>query len=148
MNLQCDLAMLGKQAFAKVAFREQMEYLKNARDDDLAVVFSYRGVYFDYDLPYEGRHTNARVWLVTGNSEKQAGVKAQGILSFESRLDFALPSLSADDRRQHHRAAGCGRDGCPPASKLIFSRTCQQREWKHSRPRSDMRNLFIKKNLA
>ena len=89
MNLQCDLAMLGKQAFAKVAFREQMEYLKNARADDLVVIFSYRGVYFDYDLPYEARHTQARIWLVTGNSQRQAAVKTQGILSFESRQDFA-----------------------------------------------------------
>lgn len=92
LNLQCDLTMLGKQAFTKIAFREQMEYLKNASSDDLIVVFSYRGMYFDYDLPCEARNTHAKLWMVTGNRSRTATQKKpllQGVITFESRLDFA-----------------------------------------------------------
>ena len=92
LNLQCDLTMLGKQAFTKVAFREQMEYLKSAGSDDLIVIFSYRGIYFDYDLPYEARRTQARIWMITGsrdNVTERMHANLQGILSFASNLDFA-----------------------------------------------------------
>ena len=92
LNLQCDLTMLGKKAFTKVAFSDQMDYLKKAGPDDLVIIFSYRGVYFGYDLPYEARRTRAKVWMVTGNRSgtgEQENPDLEGVLSFESRLDFA-----------------------------------------------------------
>lgn len=92
LTLQCDLTMLGKRAFTKVAYREQMDFLRNAGPEDLAVIFSYRGIYSEYDLPFEARQTGARVWLVTGNPEgisRQTRLRLQGVLAFRSELDFA-----------------------------------------------------------
>ena len=92
INLQSDLIMLGKEAVTKVSFREQLDFLAAAAPEDLAVIFSYRGVYFDYDLPAEARRGKGRIWLVTGDAvaaRASRGAAERKILSFRSRLDFA-----------------------------------------------------------
>ena len=93
INLQSDLVMLGKNALTKVSFREQMDFLTSAGEDDLIIIFSYRGIYFDYDLPANVRGCKAGIWIVTGNpairqtlGEKRLPIA--GTLSFSSRLDF------------------------------------------------------------
>lgn len=91
LSLQSDLIMLGKAAGTKVSFREQMDYLKSAGEDDLVVVFSFRGIYFDYDIPFEARQTRAKVWLVSGSPQpaQPSGFRPRGVLSFRTDFSFA-----------------------------------------------------------
>ena len=93
LNLQSDLIMLGKNALTKVSFREQMDFLASAKEDDLIIIFSYRGIYFDYDLPPEIRGCKAGIWIVTGNPDARknlSGIRMPiaGVLSFSSDLGF------------------------------------------------------------
>ena len=91
LNLHYDLTMLGKESVSKVAFKDQMDLLASADKYDLIIVFSYKGIFFDYGLPAEIRHGKKRIWIVTGNpdaGETLSHLPLRGILSFSSRLDF------------------------------------------------------------
>lgn len=51
MNLQTDLSMLGKMSTTKLPFSEQLSYLQEAGPDELIIIFSFTGVYFQYGMP-------------------------------------------------------------------------------------------------
>ena len=92
ISLQSDLVMLGINAVTKVAFREQAEFLASAEPEDVVVIFSYTGIYFDYGLPREALR-NRRVWLVTGCPDIREQFRAKGLpterlLAFRSEQDF------------------------------------------------------------
>lgn len=91
--LQSDLTMLGKNVVTKVAFREQMDYLSSAGPEDLVIIFSYTGIYFDYGLPRDVLRQGPRVWLVTGRPDirerfKEKGLPVNRLLTFQSEQDF------------------------------------------------------------
>ena len=92
INLQSDLTMLGKNALTKVSFKDQMDFISESQVGDLIIIFSYRGIFFEYDLPPEIRNGKARVWIVTGNPETADRLKQKpmvyDVLSFSSALDF------------------------------------------------------------
>ncbi len=46
--LQADLLLLGKVAVCKLPFAKQIEYMEQAAERDLILIFSYSGIYFDY----------------------------------------------------------------------------------------------------
>lgn len=48
ISLQSDLLMLGKQIYTNISYQEQMQYIYHAQEDDLIIIFSYTGSYFDY----------------------------------------------------------------------------------------------------
>ena len=90
--LQSDLVMLGLNAVTKVAFREQAEFLASAVPEDVVVIFSYTGIYFDYGLPREALR-NRWVWLVTGCPDireqfRTKGLPTERLLTFRSEQDF------------------------------------------------------------
>ncbi len=94
ISLQSDLVMLGKNAVTKVAFREQMDFLSSAGPEDLVIIFSYTGIYFDYGLPRGILREGPKVWLVTGCPDirerfVQKGLPAHRLLTFQSEQDFA-----------------------------------------------------------
>ena len=92
INLQCDLAMLGFTAVTKVAYKDQMDFLIRSEAEDLILIFSYQGIFFDYDLPPEIRKARGRIWVITGSpSVKEQLLKKpmiHDVLTFESSLDF------------------------------------------------------------
>ena len=92
LNLQSDLAMLGLEAVTKVSFKDQMEYLSHTAEDEVVVIFSYQGIFFDYDLPPSVKEGKAKIWVVTGNPKAREELKKKlplrGILSFSSHLDL------------------------------------------------------------
>lgn len=93
ISLQSDLVMLGKCAVTKVAFREQMDYLAAALPEDVVVIFSYTGIYFDYGLPREILRQGPKVWLVTGSPDirrlfAEKGLPTNRLLTFRSEQDF------------------------------------------------------------
>ncbi len=87
INLQCDLLMLGKQITTKLAYKEQMEYLENIDHDDLVIIFSYTGNYFDHnDLrSLQNKLKRAKVWMITGYPVNHPCINEQII--FDSSLD-------------------------------------------------------------
>lgn len=93
ISLQSDLTMLGKNAVTKVAFREQMDYLSSAGLEDLVIIFSYTGIYFDYGLPRDVLRQGSKVWLVTGCPDirerfGEKGLPVHRLLTFRSEQDF------------------------------------------------------------
>lgn len=66
ISLQSDLIMLGKNAVTKVAFREQVDFLAAAQPEDLVIIFSYTGIYFDYGLPRNVLREGPKVCLEYG----------------------------------------------------------------------------------
>lgn len=93
ISLQSDLVMLGKNAVTKVAFREQMDFLLSAGPEDLVIIFSYTGIYFDYGLPRGILREGPKVWLVTGCPDirerfAQKGLPAHRLLTFRSEQYF------------------------------------------------------------
>ena len=93
ISLQCDLVMLGRRALTKVSYRDQMDHIARSRETDLILIFSYRGIYFEYGLPPEVLEGKGRVWVITGNPA--AGEKLlrhpliSGVLTFRSSLDLS-----------------------------------------------------------
>ena len=86
MNLQSDLLMLGKNCYTKSSYNQQINYLKHATKDDLIIIFSYSGVYFDYEyrkLPQYIKDLN--IYFITGGQD----IKDfdNHVLSFDSPLD-------------------------------------------------------------
>lgn len=72
LNLQSDLLMQGKVTYTKISYKQQMEYLKAASQDDLIIIFSYTGAYFDYEfrrLPQSLKHP--KLYLIYGGEEPQ-----------------------------------------------------------------------------
>lgn len=85
VDLQVDLLMLGKYAKTCVSYAEQLEHIASAKRDELVVVFSYTGSYFDArDLTTElSRLDRPRIWVVAGSRRPQPDF-VYGCLSFES----------------------------------------------------------------
>ena len=91
MNLQGDLAILGLPATTKLTFREQMADLQNAGHGTVLLLFSYTGMYLQYDLPPRilSGASGAKLWLVTSRPEAAARYPAISVLGFDSKRDFA-----------------------------------------------------------
>lgn len=68
ISLPCDLLMLGKQIYTNVSYAQQLEYILSAGKDDLILLFSYTGSYFEYHElgEYRERLMAPRIWMVTG----------------------------------------------------------------------------------
>ncbi|MBO4888867.1 MAG: MurR/RpiR family transcriptional regulator [Firmicutes bacterium] len=92
INLQSDLTMLGLKALTKVSYRDQMDFLRESGPSDLIIIFSYQGIYFEYDLPAEIREGKGRIFIVTGNPAAKEKLLqrplVRGVLCFSSDLDF------------------------------------------------------------
>ena len=85
VDLQVDLLMLGKYVKTCVSYAEQLERIAAAGRDELVVVFSYTGSYFDaHDLSTQlSRLDRPRIWMVTGTRRPQPDY-VYGCLPFES----------------------------------------------------------------
>ena len=86
--LQSDLLLLGKQIYTNISYPEQLDYIAHADKNDLILLFSYTGSYFDYPgervLP-ENIYT-PQIVLITG-ADKPSPRYVDRVLSFASRQD-------------------------------------------------------------
>ena len=92
MNLQADLALLGKHVNTKLPFSEQIDYLEGADEHDLIIIFSYRGVYFEYGLPQNAKKLPGRkpkIYFITSDPKAKASGKYDEVIWFRSRQDHA-----------------------------------------------------------
>ena len=72
INLQSDMLMLGKQIYTNISYSQQMEYIMSADADDLIIIFSYTGSYFDFNY-FRGKEKNLKkpqIAMIAGNGCK------------------------------------------------------------------------------
>ncbi|MEQ2443079.1 MurR/RpiR family transcriptional regulator [Pseudoflavonifractor sp. CLA-AP-H29] len=87
MNLQCDLAMLGKIATTKVRFSEQSECLATAGPDELLIIFSYTGIYYDYGMPRhqtDRRTQRPKIYFITSDESAKTNPAYDEVIWFDS----------------------------------------------------------------
>lgn len=86
--MQNEMAALGKNLFTVVSPVQQADWLQTAGPEDLVLLLSYRGIYFDY-LDHTDREkllARPRVWLITGSqAPPPAGVDR--VLRFATDFD-------------------------------------------------------------
>ena len=90
MNLQADLMRQGKIVVTKLPFSEQIDYLENADADSLIIIFSYRGIYFQYGFPrnfQKPRSKRSKIWFVTSDPKAASSGLYDGVIWFESLQD-------------------------------------------------------------
>ena len=70
IDLQVDLLMQGKYVRTCATPAEQARRIAAARDDELVIVFSYTGTYFDSCDVTDAlrRHDRPRIWMVSGGA--------------------------------------------------------------------------------
>ena len=88
IDLQVDLLMQGKWVETGISLAEQMERIAHAGRDELIIVFSYTGAYFDYrDVSQELRRIDRpKIWMVCGKRRPLPSFVADCLL-FDSDLD-------------------------------------------------------------
>lgn len=88
LNLQVDLLMQGKWVDTRTSLAEQMDHIASAGRDELIMLFSYTGAYFEYrDLSQSLRRIDRpRIWMVCGRRKQQPDYVSD-LLLFESDLD-------------------------------------------------------------
>ena len=90
INLQGDLLMLGKQVYTHISYTQQMQYIITADENDLIIIFSYTGSYFDYqNLRALNKKLNApKIWMISGDKKNYPSFVDE-VISFESLQDQA-----------------------------------------------------------
>ena len=92
VHLQGDLWMMGKHVYTNVSYDQQIEYIRNAGNDSLIVIFSYTGAYFEYQKEklFRGRdkRDRPRIWMVSGRQKAFLEYVAR-VLEIKSQQDQA-----------------------------------------------------------
>lgn len=116
ISLQSDLLMCGKKIFTNLSFREQCDYLLQAGSDQLILLFSFTGSYFDYtsQQPFLDKKERPRIWMITGQAGKVPPFVSrtlcfsskQSYFEHPSQLDFAAVIIAQE---YFHRVTEAGR---------------------------------------
>ncbi len=67
IDLQTDFYTIGKQIETSYSYKEQLDHIMHAEYDELILIFSYTGSYFEYDQELKKANKHARIWMITGN---------------------------------------------------------------------------------
>ncbi|WP_294578440.1 MurR/RpiR family transcriptional regulator [uncultured Thomasclavelia sp.] len=90
LNLQVDLLMLGKQVYTNISYSQQIQYILTANEDDLIIIFSYTGSYFEYqDLRALTKKLMApKIWMIASSKEQTTPYVNRYILfdSFQNQI--------------------------------------------------------------
>jgi DNA-binding MurR/RpiR family transcriptional regulator len=92
MNLQSDLLMLGKITTTKVQYCQQFEYLEQADERDLIIIFSFTGIYFDYSYATGRIPKNLakpKIYFITSDKNAKKNQFLNEVIYFESIQDQA-----------------------------------------------------------
>ena len=87
MNLQTDLAILGKAAVTKLRYAEQTRHLSKTGSDDLLIIFSYTGAFYDYGYPRIDRAAGkpgAKIYFITSDPKAKQNPFYDEVIWFES----------------------------------------------------------------
>ena len=87
-NLQSDLLMLGKQAYSNISYKQQLQYISLADENDLLIIFSYTGSYFDYpDIrTLKNKLKKPQIWLISSKQESYPDF-IDHVITFDSKRD-------------------------------------------------------------
>ena len=87
-NLQSDLLMLGKQTYSNISYKQQLQYISSTNEDDLLIIFSYTGSYFDYpDIrTLKNRLKKPQIWLISSKQESYPDF-IDHVITFDSKQD-------------------------------------------------------------
>ena len=87
-NLQSDLLMLGKQTYSNISYKQQLQYISSTNEDDLLIIFSYTGSYFDYpDIRIlKNRLKKPQIWLISSKQESYPDF-IDHVITFDSKQD-------------------------------------------------------------
>lgn len=92
MNLQIDLIAQGKYAVTKLPFSEQISYIESANENDLIIIFSFTGVYFNYGFPDFSGHPRLKkpkIYFITSDRKAAAAGKFDEVILFDSDQNYA-----------------------------------------------------------
>ena len=92
MGLQADLALMGKYLYTKLPFSEQLDYLECADEKDLIIIFSYKGVYYDYGFSRQSRKSKAhrpKVYFITSDPSSKERRDYDEVIWFNSRQNLS-----------------------------------------------------------
>jgi DNA-binding MurR/RpiR family transcriptional regulator len=68
INLQVDLLMFGKLVNVKLTYFDQLDFISHANQNDLVIIFSYTGAYFEEGLRFTKNLNNIpKIYLISGN---------------------------------------------------------------------------------
>ena len=71
LNLQFDLQTSGKILFTCIKFINQVEYIQNADEETLIIIFSESGTYFDRvfqrSKPFKNLKVKPKIYMITSN---------------------------------------------------------------------------------
>ena len=87
MNLQADLVLQGKHVITKLPYSEQLDYLEGADEKNLIIIFSFKGVYFDYGFPLDiknPKNKKPKIWFITSNPNAEASQLYDEVIWFRS----------------------------------------------------------------
>lgn len=87
-NLQSDLLMLGKQTYSNISYKQQLQYISSTNEDDLLIIFSYTGSYFDYpDIrTLKNQLKKPQIWLISSKQESYPEF-IDHVITFDSKQD-------------------------------------------------------------
>lgn len=93
VDLQVDLLMQGRYAQTCVSHAEQLRHIAGAHSDELIVIFSYTGSYFDSrDLTEAMRRINRpKIWVVCGRRHQLPSFVADRVLFSSSGQQSGHP---------------------------------------------------------
>lgn len=88
LNLQGDLLMLGKQVYTHISYHEQIQYILNANKDDLIIILSYTGSYFEYTnlRTLQKRLDLPTIWMISSKTSSPLSF-INHYLTFDSMQD-------------------------------------------------------------
>ena len=108
-DLQTDMLMCGKHIYSCTAYADQISHILKAGKDELIIIFSYTGSYFDYqNFRAKEKHlVLPKIWMICGSERKQPWFVNEQI-TFESLQDHdshpfqleAVESLIAREYRE------------------------------------------------
>lgn len=87
-NLKSDLLMLGKQTYSHISYKQQLQYISSTNEDDLLIIFSYTGCYFDYpDIStLKNKLKKPQIWLISSKQESYPDF-IDHVITFDSKRD-------------------------------------------------------------
>ena len=87
-NLQSDLLMLGKQTYSNISYKQQLQYISSADENDLLIIFSYTGSYFDYpDIrTLKNQLKKPQISLISSKQESYPEL-IDHVITFDSKQD-------------------------------------------------------------
>ena len=87
-NLQSDLLMLGKQTYSNISYKQQLQYISSTNENDLLIIFSYTGSYFDYpDIrTLKNQLKKPQIWLISSKQESYPDF-IDHVITFDSKQD-------------------------------------------------------------